>query len=222
MEKRIFFVLALVLSGTAAAYAQQEVTQTASAPVVITASPTLMDSTDPWQLSVQGGGLWADKDHGRLHDGDDIIGRLTYDVTPNVALGAESGGLRFDDRSNGDKYGHLYGVPAMADLVLKMPIAATGNRLVPYIYGAAGVVFWSYAKSGYSDTTGVDARDRTHFAAKPGGGLEYYLTSHVALFVESSYLFSERFKLKGGAATAPDGRVNPDSVYGGGGLKIAF
>ena len=180
------------------------------------------ESTDPWQVSVEGGGLWSEKDKSRLHEGEEITGRLTYDVTPNVAVGGESGGLRFEDSLNGTKYGHLDGVPIMGDLVLKMPIAATGNHLVPYVYGAAGVIIWSYAKSGYSDTTGVDAGDRTHFAAKPGAGLEYYLTPNIALFVEASYLFSDRFALKNAAVTPPNGEVDVNSVYGGGGIKIAF
>ena len=210
--KKISLTLTLMMSAFVPAVFAQDVNQV---------SPPA-ESTDPWQVSVQGGGLWSEKDKSRLHDGEEILGRLTYDVTPNVAVGGESGGLRFEDESNRTKYGHLDGVPAMADLVLKMPIAATGNRLVPYIYGSAGVIFWSYFKSGYSDDTGVDARSRTHFAAKPGGGLEYYLTPRVALFVEGSYLFSEKFVLKNAAITPPNGKVNVDSAYGGGGIKIAF
>jgi hypothetical protein len=143
-------------------------------------------------------------------------------VTPNVALGGESGGIRYEDRLNGTKYGHLDGVPALADVVLKMPLSFTDNRLVPYIYGSAGVIFWSYAKSGYSDTTGLDAKDRTHFAAKPGGGLEYYLTPQISIFIEGSYLFSPKFELKNAAITPPNGRIDVNSVYGGGGIKIAF
>ena len=187
-----------------------------SAPMTV----SITESTQPWQVSVQGGGFWSERN--RVHDGEAIFGRLTYDVTPYVALGGESGGIRFNDKSDGLKYGHLDGVPAMADVVLKLPLGFTGNRLVPYVFGAAGVIFWSYSESGYSDTTGVNARSRIHFAARPGAGLEYYLTPHIALFVELSYLYSERFKLKNASTTPPNGNINPDSGYAGGGIKIAF
>lgn len=222
MKSPVFFIMTMILSMSSTVFAQQVATTTTTTQPVQSSTMTLPENIDPWQVSVQGGGLWSEKDHSRLHQGEAIFGRLTYDVTPNVALGAESGGLRFEDKSNGIKYGHLDGVPAMGDLVLKLPIPATGNRLVPYIYGAAGVIFWSYSKSGYSDTTGVDAKSRTHFAAKPGGGLEYYFTPHIALFIEGSYLFSEKFHLKNSPLTPPNGKLNPDSVYGGGGIKIAF
>lgn len=230
MKRMLLFLTILIFSFTPAVLAQSATqTTTTTQPGVVapttttqTLPLTLPEYSDPWQVSIQGGGLWSQKDKSRLHDGEAIFGRLTYDVTPNLAIGAESGGLRFKDETSGTTYGHLNGVPALADLVLKMPIAATGNHLVPYVFGSAGVIFWSYDKSGYSDTTGVKARSRTHFAAKPGAGLEYYLTPRIAIFVEGSYLFSEKFRLRNAAVTPPNGNIDVNSIYGGGGIKIAF
>jgi len=225
-----FFPLTLVVILFAApvVFAQQTVAPSPQTTTVQTPTPIVPvtyqpENIDPLQISIQGGGLWpSEKNDARLHDGGEVIGRLTYDLNPNLAIGAETGVLRFLDRSDGNTYGHLNGIPLMADLVLKIPIVATDNRLVPYIYGAAGPMVWHYDKSGYSDNSGVETRTRAHWAAKPGAGIEYYLNPHVAIFIEGSYLFSERFRLKDASSTPPNGKLDVDSTYGGGGIKIAF
>ncbi len=231
MKKVLFILAAMMLAITPGVFAQQNVnqvppqTQTQTSQVTTPIPPIIMSmpmSVDPWAISIEGGGLWSEKDNTRLHDGGEIIGRLTYDVTPNLALGGETGGLRFKDDIGGVNYGYLHGVPVLGDLVLKMPIASTGNRLVPYVYESAGFIVWSYHESDYSDSTGVDAPTRAHLASKPGAGLEYYLTPHLALFVEVSYLFSEKFHLKDAATSPPNGKIDVDSLYGGGGIKLAF
>jgi hypothetical protein len=177
----------------------------------------------PWQFSLQGGGLWPMKENNRLQTGTQVIARLTKDVSPNVAIGAETGGLRFRDSINYTKYGHLNGIPAMGDVVFKMPIGAE-KRLVPYAFASAGVIYWSYDEANVLEDAGVKAKNQTLFAAKPGVGVDYFITPRIALFVEGSYLFSERFRFKTNNTGAPpvNGKVNVNSAYGGGGIKFAF
>ncbi|MDE2028500.1 MAG: outer membrane beta-barrel protein [Candidatus Omnitrophica bacterium] len=225
--KKLTLVLISGFITTSVGFGQQVVSQTKETTPTstreTTTTTTMYEYDHPLQISVQGGGLWAQRDDRLSNEtGWEVTGRISYDLTPNFALGVEGGGLMFVDKSDGTRFGRLYGVPAMVDVIFKLPLGFTGNRLVPYVFGAGGAVWWNYSKSGYSDTTGVSAKDRWHWAVKPGAGLEYYLNPHLAVFVEGSYLFSERFDLKGAAVSPPNGKLKLDSMYGGGGIKIAF
>jgi opacity protein-like surface antigen len=174
-----------------------------------------------WELSVQGGGVFPSKDD-RFDNTGFVAGRLTYDVSPYVAIGAESGWMMFKDEVGGTKFGKIDGIPALGDLELKMPIPATDNRLVPYAIGGAGVVFWNYRESGVLKNAGVKVDTETHFAAKGGVGVDYYFTNNMALFAEGSYLYSRFAPKIHGGGTAVTTKAQTGAFLVGGGLKLRF
>src|SRR5437870_4009487 len=72
-----------------------------------TASEETTVRDNPWEFSVQGQGVFPVQDEAkdRFDNTAGAAARLTYDVVPNVALGAEGGWLRFKDEVNGTKFG---------------------------------------------------------------------------------------------------------------------
>ena len=193
----------------------QQVQQTTTEETIITTSK------NPLELSVQGGGMFPTKD-GRFDNTGFVAGRLMYDIAPYVALGVESGWMRFKDEAGGTKFGHIDGIPALGDLQFKMPISATNNHLVPYAIAGAGVVFWNYREASVLKDAGVKIDTETHFAAKGGLGADYYFTDNVGLFVEGSYLYSRFTPKVHGGGTAVTTRATTGSVLIGGGLKLRF
>ncbi len=174
-----------------------------------------------WALSVQSAAVMPRDD-----DNDDTIyygGRLTYDITPNVAVGVESGWMNFEQEADGIDFGDQRGIPLLADIVLKLPIEATDNKLVPYVLGGVGVVFWDYQESSILKDNGFSVDSDTAFAARIGGGVEYYVSNNVALFLEGSYLFSTYdAKVRYGSSSAANIEVDSDAFFAGGGVKVGF
>jgi opacity protein-like surface antigen len=202
MRKRLFILLSLLV---------------ASAPVAFAAAE------NPFEISLQAGDV-VPQDSARLNSSKDSHyfgdGRLTMDVSPYAAVGAEVGWLRFVDRPNGVKLGHLYEVPLMGDLILKYPLAVTDNRLVPYLIGGAGVGLGGYDRFQGLKDAGIKVKPDSEFAWKAGGGLQFFLTRQVAVFAEGAY-FDTKFdpKVTGGNI---GGKIKLRSILAGGGLTIAF
>ncbi len=175
------------------------------------------ESEQKWAISVLGGGIFPkEDDYGTTGF---IGGRLTYDLTPNAAVGVESGWLNYKHEFNGTKYGDVRGIPLLADLILKMPIEAMDNKLVPYVLGGIGVLFWDYKEASIVSDAGIDVEGDTSFALKLGGGMDFFVSDQTALFVEGSYIFSN-YDVEtnvGGAGTA-----DTDAGFVGGGLKVRF
>ena len=181
----------------------------------------IMRSEGAWEVSLQGGGIFPHKTD-RFDDTEFAAGRITYDLSQNVAFGIESGWLRFQDEIGGTKYGRIDGMPALAEVQLKLPVQSTGNRFVPYAIAGAGVVVWNYRESSILRDAGAKVETDTHFAAKGGMGFDYYINSTLAIFLEGSYLFS-RFapKVHGGGTTVTT-KADTGAVLAGGGLKVRF
>lgn len=181
----------------------------------------VMRSEGPWELSLFGGGVFPRQDD-RFDDTEFAGGRLTYDLSSHVALGIESGWLRFDDEIGGTEFGKIDGIPALGVIQLKGPIEDTGNRFVPYVIAGAGVIIWNYRENTVLKDAGAKVDTDTHFAAKGGMGFDYFINSAVAFFVEGSYLFS-RFtpKVHGGGTTVTT-KADTEAILAGAGLKFRF
>ena len=143
------------------------------------------------------------------------------DINPYASFGVEGGWMRFKDEVSGVKYGRLNGFPLLADLELKMPIAATNNMIGPYAIAGAGVVFWNYDENDGTVLSGIKVDNENNFAAKGGVGIDLYFNSNTALFVEGTYFYS-RFKPDVSGAVAVGNKTNVGSVLAGAGLKIKF
>lgn len=149
-------------------------------------------------ISVNGSGVFIDKDDDlEFDDAFYVFGRVTYDVTSNVEIGIESGFMEYDvneDITGLDiNLGEVSGVPLLGIVILKYPIPATDDKLVPYILGGVGVTFWEFDTSSVLATAlpGTSVDDDVAFTWKAGVGADYYITESVAMFVEGSWFSSE-------------------------------
>jgi hypothetical protein len=193
-----------------------------------TTTTTTVDETattdNPWEFSVQGQGVFpvSDEADSRFDSTAGGTARVMRDVTPNVALGAEGGWFRFKDEAGGTKFGRLHGFPVLADLEIKMPIEATHNTIVPYLIAGAGAVFWNYEENDATKARGIKVDNDTHFAAKGGAGIDFYLNDRTAVFVEGTYLWSEFEPKVSGPVTALNDKTDTGSVLAGAGFKVKF
>lgn len=174
----------------------------------------------PWEVSIQGGAAIPNNDNSDA--GANFQGRITYDINPNVGVGLTAGWISYDfsaDQGTGKvDFGDIHGIPILATIVLKMPLESTGNRIVPYIVGGVGTIFWSF-----NENQGIDAEDDNTFAAQAGVGVDWYFTDHLALFGEATYLFSDDLKT-GTSVSSVSGDIdeNVNNMLVGAGLKAKF
>jgi opacity protein-like surface antigen len=217
--KALLLAVALCVAMTVGAYAQTS--EVRSTRTQTTTYNTNDPTQHPLELGVQAGMLMPKGDERIDTNMGFVSGRVTYDLTPNVAFGPEIGVISYKDEANGHKYGYIRGVPVMADLILKMPIEATENRLVPYIIGGAGAIIWNYDRTSYAESAGIDVDNKREasFAAKVGGGVDYFVTPQTAIFAEASYLFSE-YKPDVTAGSGIAGKYDTNAAMIGAGLKF--
>lgn len=173
-----------------------------------------------WEISLQGAGVIPnDTDIDPTYY---VGGRIAYNINKNVSVAGESGWMGWDDSDGTTKYGEVNGIPLLADLILKMPIEATENKLVPYVLGGVGVVFWDYKEEAILTSNGITVDGDTSFAARLGAGVDYYVSDNIALFAEASYLFSDYdIKVNAGGIIA-GAKTDTDAVFAGAGIKFAF
>jgi len=211
--------LLFLIANAAVASAQEQAYRTTTTTSTMDVRPDY-----PMELSFQGGALWPQKSTDRFEMSPSMIARLTYDVSPTLAVGVESGGMQFKDEVNGTKFGHLNGIPIMGTIVMKVPMESMPSSIVPYIFASGGVIMWSYDESNVLKNTDIRIKSRNRLAFKSGVGVDFYVAPNVALFVEGAYLFSPTFHLKANNAgsSAVTGKVDPSSAYAGAGIKFAF
>ena len=181
----------------------------------------------PWDISVLGG-AWFPKEDDQDASGY-VAGRLTYNINEHVGVGIESGWASFGQEADvtgdgkDDDLGDIQAIPLLANLFLRLPLEATENKLVPYAVGSVGVIFWDYNESSLLTSNNISIDGDTSFAARVGGGADFYITDNVAIFAEGGYLWSEyeaQGSIGGVVVTAPT--VDTNAAYAVGGLKIAF
>src|SRR5258708_3428057 len=121
------------------------------------AAESLDFSTTKWEVSGQVGADMPTEDGSDA--GGYFLGRVTYDITPNIAIGATTGWNGYDIHVDGDNWGEVTSIPLLAAVILKMPIESTENRVVPYLVGGMGVDFWSLDESSLLKSNSINVDD---------------------------------------------------------------
>lgn len=178
------------------------------------------DLAGRFSVGVVGGGVFP-KDS-EIDDAFYVGGNLAYGVNEYIALGGEVGYSSWDTEEGGVDYGEVRAVPLLADLYLRYPVEMGENKLVPYIVGGLGVVFYDYKESSFLKQYGVTADIDPSFALKLGGGLEYFFTKNIALGVEGSYGWSEADVSVSGAGAVASTSMDTNSWMVTGGIKYYF
>ena len=186
----------------------------------IAAAENLDFSTKKWEVSGQAGAaIQTAKDS---TTGGYLLGRLTYDITPNIAIGATTGWNGYKVKVDGDNWGDATNIPLLATVVLKMPLEATENRVVPYLVGGVGVAFWSLGESSLLKNNGISVDNQTIFAAQVGGGVDYYLTDRFAVFGELSYMINQIDTSISAPGLTGTLKGDTNAIYIGVGAKARF
>ena len=161
-------------------------------------------------ISLFGGGWFSESSD---VDSDWNIGaRLTYDFTPYLEAGIETGWTSYDVDNRGaagGQLGEIEFIPLYFILIGKYPLEFTDYTLVPYVLGGVGIVFWDSDASqpGVTDDEGED------YAFKLGGGADYYVTDNTAVFIEGGFQsWSTDLEIGNGV----------DSFYVSGGIKLSI
>ena len=171
-------------------------------------------STTPWEVSGQiGASIPSDDD---VDTGMFLLGRATYDISPNIAIGATVGWNGYEV----DQLGDATSVPLLATVILKMPLEATDNRVVPYLVGGLGVSFWSLDESSLLSNNGISVDNEVAFAGQIGAGVDYYFTDTVAVFGEATYLFTDVDTSVSGPGITGTLEGDADQFFIGAGVKV--
>lgn len=180
-----------------------------------------MDFSDTrWELSGQVGAAIPKDD-----DSDTsayLSGRLVYDVVPNVGIGGSVGWYGYGVEVAGEDWGDANSVPLLANIVLRMPLEATENRVVPYVVGGIGVMFWNFDESNLLKNAGISVDSEASFAAQIGAGVDFYLSDRIAVFGEATYLFSEVDTTISGSGLTGTLEGDTDAILLGVGAKMRF
>jgi len=201
-------------------------------------NPFLNNIKRGWiNLSIYGAGAFPETFKSingiELKQGSFYGGQFTYDVTPYIAVGIDSGRLKLgvDDISavissvsvGATDAGEINASTLMGVLVLKAPIEMSDNRLVPYVLVGVGAIFTEFDEGFNLEISNTTIKDYTTFAMKSGLGFDYYVTEKAALFIEGSFLWADYDPnvsiVELGTGTL-DKTIN--ALLFGGGLKFSF
>lgn len=158
-------------------------------------------------------------------------GTFAYGMNSWLAIGAEAGRFEMDDDSvqaAGFSGGEVTGVPVLFDVLLRF--SEVHPSVDPYLIGGVGAIFWDVDEvtgtvAGIPVTVETDVD--TAFAAKLGGGIDWFITENWILNFEASYVFTsadaEATVTGGGVtATALASDIELDYWTVGGGFKYKF
>ena len=126
---------------------------------------------------------------GAIPDDDDtdatvyLGGQYAYGVAPWLALGAEAGWAEFDDSEAGFTAEET-AVPILGDIILRVP---TESQAQFYGIVGLGVIVWNVD----TNIPNVDFDVDTAFAAKFGGGVDWFVNDNWILNFEFSYITSD-------------------------------
>lgn len=160
-----------------------------------------------------------------VHDAVYVGGTVAYGVTPWLALGVESGwtspGVDLD-LGNGVSIdaGDLTGIPLLGDIILRVPMK-DGN-LVPYGVVGLGAIFWNFDESSLFSAAGINVDVDTSFAAKFGGGVDYFVNDNWILNFEFGYVIADANITATAGGVSVSDSSNADYWMVGGGVKYLF
>ena len=191
-------------------------------PVAAFAAP---DRTGKWDVGVNISGAFPDD-----NDSEAAVyvgGNFSYGILPWLAVGGEVGGAEFDEEDDTRAFGFsdlgtLNGVPILADAIFRVNLP--DQPIVPYGVVGLGLVVWNFDESSQLAARGVSLNVDTSFAAKIGGGFDWFLNEHWAANFEGGYLLSDadaEVSLNGVPVATANG-VDTDVWFIGGGAKYLF
>ena len=196
MIRRIGFVIALAaLCATSNAYAA-----------------FTGDRVGKWDIGVNVSG--AIPTDGDVDSAAYIGGSLSYGVQEWFALGFEAGWAGFGESDAGINVDED-AVPIFGDLIFRFP---TSSEWKPYAIVGLGVIVWNVD----SNIPGLDLEIDTAFAAKFGGGVDYFVNDNWALNFEFSYVTSDADATATLNGTSVSASGSTDYWMVGGGLKYLF
>lgn len=174
-----------------------------------------------------------------LDDADTSVfigGNYAYGVNEWLAIGVESGWAESDV----DPDDTVSVVPLLADIIFRVPMTAE-QPIAPYGVVGLGVNFWDYSVGSgtiaalnsalasigsATRVTSLTVDPDPTFAAKIGGGFDWFINEHWAVNFEASYTISD---FEGDTSVSSTGGAFPISIdedgdywMVGGGLKYQF
>jgi outer membrane protein W len=197
MLKKTFFVLALASFVAGAVYA---------AP----------DRTGRWDYGVHAAGLIPDDSES--DEAGYIGGQVAYGVAPWLALGASAGWAEFDESDSGVNLEQTI-VPVFGDIIFRIPMP--DQPFQPYGIVGLGAIISDVDEN----VAAIDVDVETEFAAKVGGGIDWFINDHWIINFEGSYIMCDAdAEFKNATTGAPIASVegNMDMWSVGGGLKYLF
>ncbi len=172
------------------------------------------DRTGKWDAGVNVSGAIPDE------DGTDsavyVGGTASYGFNNWFALGVSSGWAEFDEEEAGITADDT-AIPLFADLIFRIPMQAE-QQFQPYGVIGLGVIFWDID----TNIPGLEIDADDAFAAKFGGGVDWFVNDNWIVNFEFSYVTSDTDSTAtlNGASISAD--VETDFWMVGGGLKYLF
>ncbi len=144
-----------------------------------------------------------------------VLGDISYGVNKYINVEVESGWQRVGWKS----YADIDIFPVLGDIELRA--AGLSDKFTPFVVVGAGMGFFNAEeKNGYS------IKIDPGFAAKVGGGADYFITNNIALIAEADwYLVTGTLKASrttASSTTSVTGSGYESYVFIGGGLKYYF
>ena len=147
-----------------------------------------------------------------------VGGSASYGVNEWLGLGVSSGWAQFDDSDAGVTVEQT-SVPLFGDIILRVPMQQD-QQYQPYAVIGLGVMF----SDSDVNVSNVDVSVDDAFAAKFGGGVDWFVNDNWILNFEFSYITSDADGTVRNTATGATVGVSGsnDSWMVGGGLKYLF
>ncbi len=143
-------------------------------------------------------------------------GSISEGVTDWIALGFEGGWAGFSESDSGiDVDENAF--PMFGDIIVRIP---NQNDWKPYGVVGLGAIFWDVK----SNVSNVDVKIDTGFAAKFGGGVDWFVNENWMVNFEASYVISNSNVSATNTTTGASITVDSDTDYWmvGGGIKYLF
>jgi opacity protein-like surface antigen len=145
-----------------------------------------------------------------------VGGTLSYGITNWLAVGAEAGWAGFDESDSGISVDED-AIPVLGDIIFRVPME---GPVQPYGIVGLGVIFWNID----SNVPNVDIDSDAAFAAKFGGGVDWFINQNWIANFELAYITSDADVTATSTITGASVSAGVDTDYWtvGGGLKYLF
>ena len=141
-----------------------------------------------------------------------IGGTYAYGLQEWLAVGVETGWAGFSEPGLDEN-----AYPILGDIILRVPM---DSQVKPYGIIGLGAIVWDASTSISNASVDID----TAFAAKFGGGVDWFVNDNWAVNFEAAYIASSTDATVRNTSTGASVSVSGDTDYWtvGGGLKYLF